>query len=103
MKLVYLSGPITAKNEIKQYENIIRATEICAKLRQMGISVICPHTSSMFHGTMLTHEEWIAHDIRQLFVCDKMYLMGNWENSIGCKIEVKYAIEHKNTNRNCNL
>lgn len=94
MELIYLSGPISSDNEIGIYKNIVKAAEICALLRIEGYSVICPHTSSMFHGSMLDHDKWIKQDIRQLQVCTKMFLMEGWEYSVGCNKEIDFALKN---------
>ncbi len=87
--LVYISGQITgldieeAKSNFKQAQN---------KLHKLGFQTINPFDIIPYHPDT-TWEEYMIADIRELFKCDAIYMLHNWEKSKGAKIEKAIAEE----------
>jgi hypothetical protein len=96
VKLVYVAGPIDNPNPEKVKENIERACKEAAWFWQKGFSVICPHanTKNVEDYCSLDRDQWIDGDLEQVRRCDAIYLCEGWEESEGCKKELKEAIEN---------
>jgi hypothetical protein len=84
---VYISGQITgldideAKAYFKQAENF---------LESLGHETVNPFDVLPYHPDT-TWEEYMIADIRELFKCDAIYMLHNWEKSKGAKIEKAIA------------
>lgn len=81
-KKIYLSIPISGKDEKKQRE---KADLIKAKLSKEGYEVVNPF--DIYSGEKPTYFDYIAHDIRALADCDTAYFCIGWEKSRGCQLE----------------
>jgi hypothetical protein len=94
---VYLSGKITDKDPIKQQVNIALFYEAADKLwmRTTGL-----HPDSIFNPCDITPlfgiKKYWFHIIADLYVlifkCNSIYLMDNWKESRGAKIELFIAL-----------
>lgn len=76
------------------FDNIIHARSAALKLWNEGWAVICPHTNSMFMGSRLGGDEkFIEGDLEILKRCDAIYMLNNWQDSVGAKLELTKAQE----------
>jgi hypothetical protein len=90
--LLYVSGKYTA-GVIK--ENIEAAEAVSVQLMRNGFDVICPHknTSGYEKYEDIPYDQYIAMDLNILERCDAIYMMSNWQESNGAKIELKHALD----------
>lgn len=92
MKVIYIAGAYRADSESGVFENIMRARSVALRLWGEGWAVICPHTNSIFMGSRLGGDEkFIEGDLAILSRCDAIYMLNNWENSRGAKLEYQEA------------
>ena len=92
--LVYISGPMTAKDGYSIELNVVEGLEIYLQLLQAGIPAFCPHLSGAFPSawSALSHEDWIAYDYAIIDRCTHMLMMDRWESSKGATLEHDYAL-----------
>lgn len=87
---VYLSIPITGKDEKKQRE---KADKIKLALSKAGHEPVNPF--DIMPGKK--NPDWFDYmcsDLRELDKCDAIYLCKGWQQSKGCRLERFYAEEH---------
>lgn len=81
-KKVYLSGKITGDdNYAKTFENK------AAELTEQGALVFNPAV----HPNMFTHGQFMELDLLALSFCNSIYMMKNWRDSKGAKMEFEEA------------
>lgn len=102
---VYISGPIsnlpfkTAEANFERAE--IEALNVFCKFTNKEIEVINPMKldhEAMFREIstgVVAWEECMVVDINELFKCDAIYMLNDWENSKGARIEFLIAKEMK--------
>ena len=79
---IYIAGPMSG---ILGY-NRPAFDEAAEKLRGEGMIVINP--SSNYGGDQtLTQEQYMRYSIHQLLIVDAVYMLNNWEFSIGAQCE----------------
>ena len=83
---VYISGPITNCKDYK--ENFARAEKV---LRARGFEVVNPAYFEEFLP-QLTYEEYMTHDLCLLDLCNAVYMLTNWQQSLGANREYGYAL-----------
>ena len=83
--VVYVSGPMTGYAE----SNYPAFREVTNRLRMAGFTVVCP-TEVLIDGGV-SYEEYLRADIKALCDCNAIYLLPNWFNSKGAKLEYKIA------------
>jgi hypothetical protein len=83
---VYISCPMTGNVHYK------RMMEICADMiSSQGNSFINPaKLDDVMPGA--SYEEYMNMDIEMLDKCDAIYLIGKWQQSLGCQREYGYAL-----------
>lgn len=79
---VYISGPITGTED---YKERFKAAE--AELRRAGHVPVNPVTISEKLGKGLPHEAYMKRDIEWLVSCEGIYMLPNWQNSKGARVE----------------
>lgn len=90
MKVYYLSHPYTGNEEYNVKESEVIATTL-AKMYK-NVLFINPLTSLKHTGyAQLPYETILEQCIKLLSFCDGLILTGNWNDSIGCLEEYKYA------------
>jgi len=86
---IYISGQITglfieeAKNQFKEAEVL---------LKEKGHEVINPF-NIIPNNPDPKWGDYMLADIKELFACDAIYLLKNWNRSIGARIEKRIAEE----------
>ena len=79
---VYISGGITG---IDNYKEVFAAAE--RELTEAGHAVMNP--AVLPDG--FDYEEYIHVCLAMVDVCDAVYLLPNWEKSVGSMMEMRYA------------
>lgn len=94
MLVVYIAGKYRdTRGEYWVRENI-REAEKCAQfIWQNGMVALTPHLNTAFFGGLPGCKDgvWLEGDLELLQRSDAVYLVSNWQNSIGAVAEVKYA------------
>lgn len=85
---VYISIPITDKDEQKQREH---ADLTKAMLSRAGHTPISPF--DIYAGKNPKYADYLCYDLRALADCDAIYLCEGWQFSRGCRIEANFAKE----------
>lgn len=95
--LVYISGPMTAKDGRTAEQNCADGIAVYLELLTLGIPAFCPHLSGLAPSawTTLTHEQWIAYDCAILDRCTHILMMPRWETSTGAVKEREYWLSTK--------
>lgn len=89
---IYVSGRISG---LAPYRVSQKFGYTATHLREQGHCVINPFTLCMeLWGKDFKHEEYMQVCLAALGLCDCIYMMNDWEESIGAKIEHEYAKEH---------
>ena len=96
MRLLYVSGPFSAADNLDGIErNILAASEAALEGWRQGWAVICPHknTSGYQHAADIPYETWIEGDLEILRRCDAICMLPGWEQSNGARIELALAYD----------
>jgi hypothetical protein len=90
--LIYIAGPYSAPTEIGILDNIRKACEARDRLIENGWAVVCPHANT---ANMDNTNPGIYYrmDLALLARCDAIYMLKNWENSTGARMEYDFAFE----------
>lgn len=73
IRVVYVSGPISAETADGVLANVHRAMEVAAKLRDAGLGVILPHLSVYWDRRCpAPYERWMAMDFILLEAADAL-------------------------------
>lgn len=83
---IYISGKISGI-ENKAFEIFERAEE---KLKLEGFDVVNPMKINHQHDN--SWESYMKEDIKSLCDCDAIYMLNNWSDSKGAKIELDLAM-----------
>lgn len=91
--LVYISGPMTAKNGHTIEENVAAGVRVYLDLLQRGIPAFSPHLSGAFPSAWadVSWDAWIAYDFAVIRRCTHMLMMPRWIESAGAAEEYKFA------------
>jgi len=80
--MVYISGKITGnENYEKQFNEAER------ELKKMGYEVFNPARIK----ENWSYEDYMKFDIKHLLECEQIYLLPNWEDSKGARLEKQIA------------
>ena len=88
-KKIYISGPITGT---KDYMSRFSTAHI--KLARHGYSVVNPAMVNAMLPEDTTHDEYMAMSFAMLDMCDTIYMLDNWEQSKGAKMEFERALKN---------
>jgi hypothetical protein len=100
MKVIYVAGKYLGKSNWETYLNIHKARVVAERLWSEGWAVICPHSNTaFFDGEDGTNKDnptgswmkWVNGDLEILARCDAIYVLNNWEDSKGAKLELQHA------------
>lgn len=93
MKLVFVSGPYRSTTILGRYQNIVRAREASIELWQAGYAVICPHLNTANFDGLAPDKVWLDGDIEMLRRCDAIYMLRDWDDSVGARAEHEMALK----------
>jgi hypothetical protein len=88
MKRTYISGKISGLNFDEVCKKFGRAEQI---LKKAGYNPVNPCT--LLHDHDKEYNSYIAEDIRHLLTCDAIYMLNDWKESKGSRIEHAVALE----------
>jgi hypothetical protein len=83
--LVYIAGPIANTDDFCE-----RFKQARLEVAQLGYQPVCPVEINGFDNTMRDADNrraYLQKDIAALMNCDGIYLLRNWENSRGARLE----------------
>ena len=91
--LVYISGPMTAKDGRTIEQNTADGVAVYLDLLKRGIPAFSPHLSGAFPSawSALDHQQWIDYDCAIIDHCTHLLMMPRWETSKGAVMEFDYA------------
>lgn len=99
MKLIYVSGKYTGTPE--QVLANIRVSELASlKLLNLDWAVLTPHKNTSGYEKFekqfpnLDYNFFMDIDVEMLRRCDAIFMLENWVDSRGAKIELDFAIEN---------
>tara|TARA_R110000868_G_scaffold181220_19_gene422138 strand:- start:618 stop:917 length:300 start_codon:yes stop_codon:yes gene_type:complete len=89
VKKIYISGKITDLDYLVAYSNFEKAEQV---IKEMPNSYsVNPMKIEHIHDR--TWENYMLEDIKALFYCDAIYMLNNWGQSKGARIERAIALE----------
>lgn len=91
MKVIFISGAYRNGTEWGLVENIRKAECAAIQLWQQGWVVLCPHKNTAHFGGLCQDRIWLDGDIELLSRCDAIFMLRNWEQSEGAKVEHETA------------
>lgn len=89
-KKTYISGKITGLELPEAEQNFHKAGLFLKK--KYGCDIINPMFDVEYHPEK-TWAEYMLEDIKLLFTCDSIYMLNNWKDSKGARIEFNIAVE----------
>jgi hypothetical protein len=94
--LVYLAGPITAKDGVSVEQNVASALAVYFDCVRRGIPAFCPQLTAAFPSAFaIDYETWMAYDFAVLDRCTHLLLLPRWDTSAGAQREMVRAAERK--------
>jgi|688.fasta_scaffold167701_4 hypothetical protein len=87
---IYLSGKITGLTYEQAFDKFAKAEKTASTLAK---EVINPMTLNHNHDK--SWESYMLEDIKYLFNCDSIFMINNWDESKGARIEYFIAREMK--------
>lgn len=86
---IYISGKITGeKHFMRKFAKAER------KLKRLGFDVINPARINTNLPKTSTWEHYMIVSLAELSTADAIYMLPDWKNSEGARLEYKYAAEH---------
>lgn len=84
--MIYISGKITGTDDYLQ-----RFERAEKHLNTMNIIDVINPAKVNSYLPELSYSQYIKMSLCMLEMCDTIYMLKNWENSIGAKLEWEYA------------
>lgn len=92
--LVYLSGPITPKEDWFPEDNVLQAFKVHMQLVKLGIPNICVHLVGAFPSAWhIDWRTWLDFDLALIERCTHMLMLERWQASSGAVEERERALE----------
>ena len=88
---VYIAGRITGLTPYDCHRNFGRAG---ARLRAAGYIVISPDGLDNVLDPRCRHEEFMRVCYKLIDLSDMVYMLDNWSESKGARMEHQYALDH---------
>lgn len=82
---IYISGKITGLHPRDYRAKFKKAAKM---LREAGHTVVDPSRMDVYK---LTYAQYMAIDTTLLSFCDAIYMLDNWQDSNGARLEKEYA------------
>lgn len=95
MKLIYVAGKYSGKNERDKQDNILKAREAAIKLLKLGWAVITPHLNTCNFDWDMPGYNWLEMDLVILERCDYVFFLEGYKDSAGALIELAHAVNQK--------
>ena len=93
MKLVYVAGKYTAKTTHEVQRNINIAWDWGCEIAKAGAFPVIPHCNTSQMQDIQSPEFWYEGTLELLKRCDAIYMLRDWEDSRGAKVELSLAKE----------
>lgn len=94
--LVYISGPITAKDGYLVEMNVADGLKIFLELTQLDIPSFCPQLMGAFpSSSFIKYEKWMDYDFAVIRRCTHMLMLPRAIHSDGAMRERDFAISLK--------
>ncbi len=87
MEIIFLSGKYRGDIEA----NIIHAKNVAKRLWQEGFIVICPHLNTARFDGICSDDIWLRGYVEILKRCDSIYMLKDWQHSVGARAELDVA------------
>lgn len=84
--MVYISGKITGTDDYLQ-----RFERAEKHLNTMNITDVINPAKVNSYLPELSYSQYIKMSLCMLEMCDTIYMLNNWENSVGAKLEWEFA------------
>ena len=88
MKKIYLSGKITGLTYEQAFNEFLAAEITASKIAEQTINPM-----KLTHNHDKSWENYMLEDIKNLFYCDSIFMLDNWNDSKGARIERFIASE----------
>lgn len=88
MKKMYLSGKITGLTYEQAFNEFLAAEITASKIAEQTINPM-----KLTHNHDKSWENYMLEDIKSLFDCDSIFMLNNWTESKGARIEHFIATE----------
>ena len=87
---IYIAGKISGLNR----EEITKKFEAAQKsLLAKGHQVFIPSVLPAYEE--VSHEDYMHICYAMIDVCDAVYMLSDWQQSIGARMELQYAADHR--------
>lgn len=93
MKVIFVSGAYRATSVLGIEQNIRHAEAASVELWKQGWAVYCPHKNTAHFDGIMPDSVWLEANLEILKRCDAIYMLRNWEQSVGATQEYKLAVE----------
>jgi hypothetical protein len=91
--LVYISGPITAKNGYSIEDNVAEALRVFLTLIKKDIPAYMPQMCASYPSCFdVPNSKWLELDLAMIDRCTHMMMLPRWRDSVGCVEEHVYAV-----------
>jgi len=91
MKVIYLAGKYTGDIAA----NIQTARNYAIRLWESGYAVVTPHlnTAHFEKDCLCDYKDYMEGDLAILERCDEIWMLPNWQDSPGAKLEQQHALK----------
>jgi len=86
----YIAGQISGLEREEYINNFEKAKK---EVIELGYEPISP--LDLEHGNFESWDDYMKVDLKALIDCDYIYMLNNWKNSRGAKIELRLAMDLK--------
>ena len=93
-KIIYIAGKYRGASTEDIRQNIQKSEGKAAEVWKKGAVAVCPHKNSAFMSGIIPEEDFINGYLELLLRCDALYLVENWRESSGARLEIEQALKH---------
>lgn len=93
MKIIYVAGKYSGKDRNEIEQNILLARKYAVEIWRCGHVALCPHlnTAHFDDDIAFPQEEYYRRDLKLLERCDAIFMLPNWQESRGARLELEFA------------